>query len=81
VQIVLVPMFLFSTTFYPLSVYPTGLRFLVELFPLFHGVEIMRTLAVGPPTLGTLAHASYFVVMTAIGFAIITRRLGRLLLK
>jgi lipooligosaccharide transport system permease protein len=81
VQIVLVPMFLFSTTFYPLSVYPAGLRFVVEAFPLFHGVEIMRTLAVGPPTWGTLAHASYFLAMTAIGFVIITRRLGRLLLK
>jgi lipooligosaccharide transport system permease protein len=81
VQIVLVPMFLFSTTFYPLSVYPAGLRFVVEAFPLFHGVEIMRTLAVGPPTWGTLAHASYFLAMTAFGFVIITRRLGRLLLK
>jgi lipooligosaccharide transport system permease protein len=81
VQIVVVPMFLFSTTFYPLSVYPPGLRIFVEVFPLFHGVEIMRTLAVGPPTLATLAHASYFVVMAAVGFAIITRRLGRLLLK
>jgi lipooligosaccharide transport system permease protein len=81
VQIVVVPMFLFSTTFYPLSVYPPGLRIFVEVFPLFHGVEIMRTLAVGPPTLATLAHASYFVVMALVGFAIITRRLGMLLLK
>ena len=60
VQIILVPVFLFSTTFYPLSVYPAGLRWLVEVFPLYHGVEIMRTLAVGAPTWTTLAHASYF---------------------
>jgi lipooligosaccharide transport system permease protein len=53
---------------------------LVEVFPLYHGVEIMRTLASGPPTLATLAHASYFVAMTAIGFLVIARRLGRLLL-
>jgi lipooligosaccharide transport system permease protein len=81
VQIILVPMFLFSTTFYPLSVYPSGLRLLVEVFPLYHGVEMMRTLAVGPPTLGTVAHAFYFVAMTVVGFAVITRRLGTLLLK
>lgn len=81
VQLVLVPMFLFSTTFYPLIVYPAALRVLVQVFPLFHGVEIMRTLAVGPPTLATLAPASYFVAMTVVGFAVVTRRLGRLLLK
>jgi lipooligosaccharide transport system permease protein len=63
-----------------LSVYPSYLRLLVEAFPLYHGVEIMRTLAFGPPTLATLAHASYFLVMTAIGFLVIARRLGRLLL-
>lgn len=80
VQLVLVPMFLFSTTFYPLAVYPAALRVLVQVFPLFHGVEMMRTLAVGPPTLGTLAHASYFVAMTVVGFAVVTRRLGRLLM-
>lgn len=80
VQLVLVPMFLFSTTFSPLTVYPAALRVLVQVFPLSHGVEMMRTLAVGPPTLATMAHASYFVAMTIVGFAIVTRRLGRLLL-
>ena len=80
VQIVIVPMFLFSTTFYPLSVYPEALRWLVQAFPLYHGVEIMRTLAVGPPTLGTLAHASYFAVMVVVGLLLVIRRLSKLLL-
>jgi len=81
VQLVLVPMFLFSTTFYPLSVYPAALRVLVEVFPLFHGVQVMRDLAAGAPDLGTLGHASYFVAMTLVGFAVVTRRLGTLLLR
>ena len=81
VQIVMVPMFLFSTTFYPLAVYPAALRLVVQLFPLYHGVEIMRTLAVGPPTWGTLAHASYFVVMVVVGMVVVIRRLSGLLLK
>jgi lipooligosaccharide transport system permease protein len=80
VQILLVPMFLFSTTFYPLAVYPEALQWLVQAFPLYHGVEMMRTLAVGPPTWDTLAHGTYFVGMTVVGFAIVTRRLSRLLL-
>jgi lipooligosaccharide transport system permease protein len=81
VQLVLVPMFLFSTTFYPLSVYPGALRILVQVFPLFHGVQIMRELAAGAPDLGTLGHAAYFVAMVIVGFAVVTRRLGALLLR
>ena len=80
VQLALAPMFLFSTTFVPLSVYPRVIGTLVQVFPLYHGVEMMRTLAQGPPDLGTLGHASYFVAMIVAGFALITRRLGRLLL-
>jgi len=76
-----VPMFLFSTTFYPLSVYQAALRVLVQVFPLFHGVQVMRDLAAGAPDLGTLGHASYFVAMTLVGFAVVTRRLGTLLLR
>lgn len=81
VQILIVPMFLFSTTFYPLSVYPDALRWLVQAFPLYHGVEIMRTLAVGPPTWGTAAHGSYFLVMVVVGLLVVIRRLSKLLLK
>jgi lipooligosaccharide transport system permease protein len=81
VQIVMVPMFLFSTTFYPLSVYPSGLQLVVQAFPLYHGVEMMRTLAVGPPTWGTLAHGSYFVVMVVVGLLVVIRRLSSLLLR
>jgi lipooligosaccharide transport system permease protein len=81
VQILMVPMFLFSTTFYPLSVYPEALQTVVQAFPLYHGVEMMRTLAVGPPTWGTLAHGSYFVAMVVVGLLLVIRRLSRLLLK
>lgn len=81
VQMFMVPMFLFSTTFYPLGVYPEALQWLVKAFPLYHGVEIMRTLAAGPPTMTTLAHASYFLVMLAVGVVVVTRRLSHLLLK
>lgn len=80
VQLVLVPMFLFSTTFYPLSVYPEALHPAVQVLPLYHGVEMMRTLAVGAPTLGTAAHGLVFVAMAAVGFTIVTRRLSKLLL-
>jgi lipooligosaccharide transport system permease protein len=82
VQLAVLPMFLFSTTFFPLSVYPRPLQLAVELTPLFHGIELIRPLTtgsgVGPALLG---HALYFLVMAAVGLALTARRLERLLLK
>lgn len=82
VQLAILPMFLFSTTFFPLSVYPRPLQLLVEVTPLFHGIELIRPLTtgagIGP---GLLGHAFYFVVLAAVGFAVTARRLERLLLK
>ena len=47
VQLALLPMFLFSTTFYPLSVYPRPLQLIVECLPLYHGIALMRRLNAG----------------------------------
>jgi len=82
VQLAILPMFLFSTTFYPLSVYPRPLQLLVEVTPLYHGIELIRPLTTGAGVgLGLLGHASYFVALAALGLAVTARRLGRLLLK
>ena len=37
VQLAILPMFLFSATFYPLSTYPRPLQVVVQLTPLYHG--------------------------------------------
>ncbi|MGH3813767.1 MAG: ABC transporter permease, partial [Pseudonocardiaceae bacterium] len=47
VQLAVLPMFLFSATFFPLSVYPPALRWLVQAFPLYHAVALMRGLTTG----------------------------------
>jgi len=81
VQLVLLPLFLFSTTFYPLSTYPRWLQLVVECTPLFHGVSMVRALTlgqVGPPVVG---HAAYLVVMGLIGTAVASPRVRVLLLK
>ena len=41
------PMFLFSGVFYPVSTLPGWLQGLVGFLPLFHGVELVRPLAMG----------------------------------
>jgi lipooligosaccharide transport system permease protein len=81
VQLVILPLFLFSATFYPISVYPEGLRLIVQLTPLYHGVDLIRSLALGivAPTL--LVHVAYLLTMGMMGLAIVARRLDRLLLK
>jgi lipooligosaccharide transport system permease protein len=81
IQLAIMPMFLFATTFFPLSVYPRPLQWAVECLPLFHAVELMRGLTTGVVGPGLLGHAGYFVVMAALGAVVAARRLGTLLLR
>ncbi len=81
ILLAVIPMFLLSTTFYPLSVYPRPLQIVVECFPLYHGVELMRGLTTGVVGFSMLGHVAYFVVMAAVGVWAASRRLARLLLR
>lgn len=66
----LVPMFLFSATFYPLSAYPGYLRPIVQVIPLYHGVALARAAAFGQGTWGTeLAHVAFLLLMAIAGLA------------
>lgn len=80
IQLAVLPMFLFSGTFFDISTYPTAVRWLVEILPLHHGVALLRGLSLGAVDLSLLGHVAYFLVMAAIGLWITTRRLTRLLL-
>lgn len=80
VTLAVLPMFLFSTTFYPLSVYPRWLQVVVECLPLYHAVELMRALTTGTVGVGLLGHLGYFAVMIAVGLLVAARRLEVLLL-
>jgi lipooligosaccharide transport system permease protein len=81
VQLVLLPMFLFSTTFYPLSTYPRWLQILVQCTPLYHGVSLVRSLTLGWVGWSDLVHVAYLVAMGAIGVAVAGRRIRVLLLS
>lgn len=80
VMTAVMPMFLFSTTFNPLGVYPRAVQILVEFLPLYHGIELMRGLTLGAVGIGMLGHAAYFVVMAIGGVLFVSRRLEKLLL-
>jgi lipooligosaccharide transport system permease protein len=74
-------MFLFSTTFYPLSVYPRGIQIVVECTPLYQGVALLRGLTLGVVGPGLLWHVLYLVVMGLGGLYLAGRRISRLLLR
>ncbi|MEP6481050.1 MAG: ABC transporter permease [Rhodoglobus sp.] len=80
IQFVMLPMFLFSATFYPISVYPTPIQWVVEALPLWHGVELVRGLTTGALNPAMLVHLLYFVLMIAVGLVFTTRRLRALFL-
>jgi lipooligosaccharide transport system permease protein len=75
------PMFLFSTTFFPLGIYPRPLQLVVECTPLYQAVALMRGLTLGVVGPGLLWHAAYLALMGLAGLLVATRQIGRLLLR
>jgi lipooligosaccharide transport system permease protein len=80
-NLVQLPMFLFSATFYPLSVYPHAVQWIVRLTPLYNAIQLIRSLMLGVVGWTQLASVAYLVVLGLIGVAIAGRRVERLLLK
>ncbi len=80
VFVVVQPLFLFSATFFPLGAYPPVLQGIVQLTPLYHAVSLERALLLGDVSLAVLGHTAYLMVLTVTGFALVSRRIGRLLL-
>ncbi|WP_029146431.1 ABC transporter permease [Microbacterium luticocti] len=80
INIVLLPMFLFSATLYPISIYPEWIQTVIMAFPLWHGVELIRALTTGAFTPAIGWHILYYVVMIAVGLVFTTKRLRALFL-
>jgi len=81
VQLAVMPMFLFSATFYPITTYPERVRWAVEATPLYRGVVLLRELCTGLVTVDSAVSALYLLLMGIVGTAVAGRRLDRLLLK
>jgi lipooligosaccharide transport system permease protein len=81
IQLVVLPLFLFSATFYPIETYPEALQVIVRLTPLYQGVDLIRSLTVGAISPVLLVHVVYLLVMGFAGLFVVSRRLDKLLLK
>jgi lipooligosaccharide transport system permease protein len=79
--LVIMPMFLFSGTFFPISLYPQPIQLAMELTPLFHAVELLRGLATGVLGWHQLWDLGYLVAFGAISMWIALNRLEQRLIK
>jgi lipooligosaccharide transport system permease protein len=67
-RFVMIPMFLFSGTFFPVTQLPALIRPLAYATPLWHGVDLCRSLALGTATAGSvLLHIAYLTAVIAAG--------------
>ena len=68
-RFLVMPMFLFSGTFFPISQLPGWLEWVAVLTPLWHGVELCRDFALGTPELlPSLGHVAYLSLWVVVGF-------------
>jgi lipooligosaccharide transport system permease protein len=68
-RFLIVPLFLFSGTFFPVTQLPRALQVAAEVTPLYHGVALCRGLVIGHGlTAGAAAvHVAYLVVLVVLG--------------
>jgi len=81
VLIVMIPLFLFSATFYPITLYPGPLQVFIQLTPLYHGVDLLRSLTTGSIGPSILFDLLYLVILGSAALLMAAARLERLLLK
>jgi lipooligosaccharide transport system permease protein len=68
-RFVVIPLFLFSGTFFPISQLPVALQYLAYATPLFHGVALCRDLTLGQVHLWVdLGHAAYLSIWLGVGY-------------
>ncbi len=79
VNVVILPLFLFSATFFPLEQYPPALQWVVRVTPLYQGVALERGLVFGQLQWSMVLNVAYLAVMGTVGLRIAGRRLTTLL--
>lgn len=81
-RLIVIPMFLFSGTFFPISQLPTALQPVAQVLPLWHGVEVCRALTSGAGLrLADLGHLGYLLVWVGAGASWATWQLTRRLYR
>ena len=80
-RFLIVPMFLFSGTFFPISQLPLGFELIAYVTPIWHGVALCRMLTLGTvEAWAALGHTAYLLAWTLVGFELARRSYRRRLL-
>jgi lipooligosaccharide transport system permease protein len=70
----ILPIFLFSGTFFPISQLPTWLQPIAWATPLWHGVTLCRDLSTGSlDALATIGHVAYLTAFVGVGAVLAVR--------
>ncbi len=78
--VLITPMFLFSSTFFPLSALPAQIQLLAYLLPLTHVVIIARGLTYGNIAISALGNLAWIAIASAIFFVISIKLMKRRLI-
>ena len=81
INIVLLPITLFSGSFFPLSLLPGWLEVIIRWTPLTQGIDLMRMLTLGTVDSSIFIHLIYFALFIAGGLYFTTKRLNALFMK
>jgi lipooligosaccharide transport system permease protein len=77
-RLLVIPLFLFSGAFFPISNLSPPLELVARLTPLWHGVDLTRMLTLGEVDWRLAAvHVAYLVALTLAGWFWAVRRLTR----
>ncbi len=77
-RLLVIPMFLFSGAFFPISNLSAPLEWIARLTPLWHGVDLTRMLVLGDVRPGpALVHLVYLVVLSLVGWWLAVWRLDK----
>ncbi|MFC4035384.1 ABC transporter permease [Streptomyces polygonati] len=79
IQLAMLPMFLFATTFYPLGVYPRWLQIVVECLPLYQSIELVRQPSLGQFGAGLLLPTVYLAALGLLSLRWAMARIDRVL--
>lgn len=79
--LVVMPMFLFSGTFFPITIFPEPIQIAIALTPLYHGINLIRGLSTGLFNVTDLLSVVYLVAFFAICLWIAMRQMERRLIK
>ena len=79
--LIVMPMFLFSGTFFPTDIYPVPIQVFLQLTPLYHAISLIRGLSTGLVGLEQAWDFVYLLAFFAISMTIAMRQMEKRLIK